>query len=164
VVRRALAILTLSSAILPTRASAQANATAPVATVTQAACSARWVEEIYPNVRRSVVRIHTVGGIGSGFIFGDERHVATAFHVVAIGRPLEVHLSNDEVRTGSVVAVDPEHDLAVLELDAPAPFPPLPAATSREGPAIGAEVVVVGHPLSGARGPQALPSRAIHRE
>lgn len=129
----------------------------PVAKNAPAACDRRWLEEVYPRVARSVVRIETVGGIGSGFVFGDAKHVATAFHVVALGRPLRIRFFTGEQDVARVVAIDEAHDLAVLELAHESKFDPLPLAKDNESPDVGAEVAVIGHPLSGLNDP-ATPS------
>ena len=140
---------------------ARADDVAPVASPSAAAprgasteCPRDWVAALYPQVRSSVVRVETVGGVGSGFIMGDHRHVVTAFHVVALGRPLAVELFGGQLSWARAVAVDPAHDLALLELDAEAPFPPLPLVENDDAVPIGSEVVVIGHPLSGLDGPQ----------
>lgn len=118
-------------------------------------CSREWIEQVYPRVAPSVVRVETVGGVGSGFIIGDARHVATAFHVVAIGRPLRIHFLGGAQLWARAVAVDPEHDVAILELESDAGVPPLVLRPRGQAPAVGDEVAVIGHPLSGLEGPAA---------
>lgn len=129
-------------------------APAPVAVATEA-CSRDWVATLYPTVRQSIVRVETVGGVGSGFIVGDTRHVVTAFHVAALGRPLAVELADGMMTWARAVAVDPEHDLALLELETEArAAAPLPLATADADVLVGTEVVVIGHPLSGLEAPR----------
>ena len=69
-------------------------------------------------------------GTGSGFIWDEQGHVVTNFHVVAArrrraSRSTTAQLPGDARRRG------PEHDIAVLRIDAPASLPaPLPSAAA----------------------------------
>ncbi|MEL6178340.1 MAG: serine protease, partial [Myxococcota bacterium] len=74
---------------------------------------------LYRRHKAAVVRLDTAGGVGTGFVYHSKRHIATAFHVVSAGRPITVALPEGGQRQAKVVAIDPAHDLAILEMDAP---------------------------------------------
>lgn len=119
----------------------------------EVSCQSNWIVRYYPFISRSVVRIRTAGAFGSGFLVGSDRHVATAFHVIADGRDVNVIFLDGTTVRAHTVAVSQEDDLAILELTEPSPFPPLVLET--QAPSIGASVAAVGHP--GADG--AAPAR-----
>jgi S1-C subfamily serine protease len=65
-------------------------------------------------------------GTGSGFVWDNDGHVVTNYHVVAGASSARVRLSDGRDAAASLVGVSPAHDLAVLKLDlgkAPAPLP-----------------------------------------
>ena len=108
-----------------------------------------WERSVYRQARASVVRIESAAGVGAGFLFHSRSHVATAFHVVARGRPLTIVSSDGGSQTGAVVAVNREQDLAIIELARPlrATAPLLPRAADEL--AVGDPVVAIGHPFGG---------------
>ena len=63
---------------------------APVQLDTPPACESGWATRVYKDTRASVVRIDNAEGLGTGFVVFTPRYVATAFHVVALGRPLRI--------------------------------------------------------------------------
>lgn len=58
-------------------------------------------------------------GTGSGFIWDDDGHVVTNFHVIRGAQNLQVTLADQSVYDASVVGIDPDRDLAVVKVDAP---------------------------------------------
>ena len=103
---------------------------------------------LYEAHHRAIVRVDTAGGVGAGFLFHSPRHVATAFHVIARGRPVRVVLIGGERIPARVVAVDEEDDLAILELDrAVQGVAPLTLWSGEPVP-IGTRVIAIGHPYS----------------
>jgi S1-C subfamily serine protease len=110
-------------------------------------CDPLWFARVYRSSRDAVVRIDSVGGTGAGFVFHSPRHVATAFHVVEIGRDVTVTLVDGREVEAEVVVVDPENDLAILELAQPATVGPLPAGDS-DTVTLGTPVLVIGHPYA----------------
>ena len=56
-------------------------------------------------------------GAGSGTVIDREGHILTNYHVVGGAREVSVTLAGGEERAGRVIGVDPENDLAVIELD-----------------------------------------------
>ena len=115
-------------------------------------CTADWTGAAYAQVRPAVVRVVASNAeTGTGFFFQDTCHVATALHVVDVGRSLRIELANGGVLAGSVVAVDSQHDLAILATSASAAgVVPLRVGVD---PAIGAPVMAVGNPFVGVTDP-----------
>ncbi|MFO0741235.1 MAG: S1C family serine protease [Labilithrix sp.] len=107
-------------------------------------CEEAFIEHVYKNTKPSVVRItRPDGGLGTGFVFHDNRHVATALHVVDLGRELKVEFPNGKVTTAEVVAFDEQHDVALLELADATDAKPLEARTNVN---IGAPILAIGNP------------------
>jgi hypothetical protein len=102
------------------------------------------VERVYRATKPSVVRImRPDGALGTGFVFHDQAHVATALHVVDLGRDVRVEFPGGKSMTAEVVAVDEDHDLAILELEEPADAPPL---EPRRDVSVGAPILAIGNP------------------
>jgi len=107
-------------------------------------CEPAYIEHVYKATKPSVVRItRPDGGLGTGFVFFSNKHVATALHVVDLGRDVRVEFPGGAVATAEVVAWDEEHDLAILELADPAEAAPLVARWHVE---IGSPVLAIGNP------------------
>lgn len=90
------------------------------------------VTNLYRRVSPSVVHITTrvitqsfffgptaSEGTGSGFIWDEQGHIVTNFHVIENADSIEVKLSDDEVVPARVVGIDPPNDLAVLKVEVP---------------------------------------------
>jgi S1-C subfamily serine protease len=110
-------------------------------------CDPAWFARVYRSSRDAVVRIDSAGGTGAGFVFLSNRHVVTAFHVVELGRDVTVTLFDGRTIEAEVVVVDPDNDLALLELAEPAPVQPLPPGDS-DAATLGTPVLVIGHPYA----------------
>jgi hypothetical protein len=107
-------------------------------------CKSAFIERVYKDTRPSVVLItRPDGALGTGFVYFTNKHVATALHVVDLGRDVRVEFPGGKVTTAEVVAVDDAHDLAILELDEPSEAPPL---APRYDLPIGAPILVIGNP------------------
>jgi Trypsin-like peptidase domain len=99
---------------------------------------------VYNATKPGVVRItRPDGGLGTGFVFFSNLHVATALHVVDLGRDVRVEFPGGKTTTADVVAYDEEHDLAILQLAAPAEAPPL---VPRVSVPVGAPILAIGNP------------------
>jgi hypothetical protein len=128
---------------------ARADVAAPLPPPTVAApaapsADAPWFASAYEHAASSVVRIEVASSVGAGFVFASPRHVATAFHVVALGRDIKVIFRDGRSVTADVVATDPDHDLAILQLAEPAGAAPLVASSAPIG--LGTPVLTIGHP------------------
>lgn len=71
----------------------------------------------------------TVHGLGSGVIVTEEGHIITAYHVIQNKHALRVTLSNGKSVSVRLVGVDPELDIAVLQVENPMTFTPFRSAT-----------------------------------
>jgi S1-C subfamily serine protease len=86
-------------------------------------------------------------GTGSGFVWDDQGHIVTNFHVIAQGSLFQVALSDQSEWEGTVVGKAPEKDLAVLKISAPKErLVPLPVGKSSEL-LVGQRVLAVGNPF-----------------
>jgi S1-C subfamily serine protease len=86
-------------------------------------------------------------GSGSGFVWDQEGHVVTNFHVIENGQRFSVTLADQTTWEGRVVGMAPNHDLAVLRIDAPkASLKPLTVGRSRDL-AVGQQVKAIGNPF-----------------
>ncbi len=108
------------------------------------------VEQAWERAHAAVVMVRCNGGLGAGFLFHSNRHVATAYHVVDSGRRPQVRVAGrEEPITARVVATDWAHDVALLELDEPLEgVVPLEAGRPDLLP-IGTPMAVIGHPHAG---------------
>lgn len=86
-------------------------------------------------------------GSGSGFVWDDEGHIITNYHVIKGATQAIVTLANGENYQASLQGIAPEKDLAVLKIEAPARFlEPIPVGTS-EGIRVGQAVYAIGNPF-----------------
>jgi serine protease Do len=83
---------------------------------------------------------------GTGFIFHDHGHVATNYHVVADAGEVTVTLSDGREFPAEVVGVDPDTDLAVLEIHPDEPLPYVEFADS-DKVRVGDPVIAIGNPF-----------------
>jgi hypothetical protein len=115
-------------------------------------CDEGAMTRVYAHAKPSVVRIERPdGALGTGFLFFTPKHVLTAFHVVDLGRDLNVRFPNGKRMAATVVATDTEHDLAMLELEsAMLDAPVLPAHLDVE---VGMRVFAIGNPYGDAGEP-----------
>lgn len=74
--------------------------------------------DVVAAVERSVVRVDTDSGLGSGVIVNDEGVVLTNFHVIEDAKEAKITLRSGKVfEARGYLAVDPPHDLALLQTD-----------------------------------------------
>jgi hypothetical protein len=102
--------------------------------------------EIAERSTNSIALIRVDGGLGSGFVVGEDGRVATNFHVIRGASEATVVLGNGkEYEAVEVLAVDEEQDLAILRVEA-RKLKPLPLGDSAKIKP-GERVVAIGHPL-----------------
>lgn len=86
-------------------------------------------------------------GTGSGFIWDKQGHIVTNFHVLQGASAARVTLANQKSFRASLVGASPDHDLAVLRIDAPATLLfPVPVGTS-DDLQVGQKVFAIGNPF-----------------
>ena len=86
-------------------------------------------------------------GIGSGFVFDDQGHILTNFHVVEGATEMEVDFSSGFKTYGTVIGTDLDSDLAIIKVDVPAnELYPLPIGNS-DLLRVGQTVIAIGNPF-----------------
>jgi S1-C subfamily serine protease len=115
--------------------------------------------EIYEKYGPGVVNITTTtlaydfflqpvpqSGTGSGSIIDTEGRILTNFHVINQAQRLEVTLHDKSKYPAKIVGIDPNHDLAVIKIEAPKEkLKPIPIGTSK-GLVVGQKVLAIGNP------------------
>ena len=87
-------------------------------------------------------------GAGSGFVWDNEGHIVTNNHVVADADKISVTFYDGTTVSGEVVGTDPDSDLAVVKVDAPADrLRPVQVADSTQVK-IGHLAVAIGNPFA----------------
>ena len=69
------------------------------------------------NIKKSVYKIVTASGTGSGFTVKGQNHIITNYHVVKGEKIVAVEDYKKDRYVASVVMVNPEVDLAFLSID-----------------------------------------------
>ena len=128
------------------------------------------VVHLYESARASVVNITNRGyttdqfmqpvpqeGTGSGFIYDDQGHIVTNFHVVENAQELIVTLADGSNHPAELVGQDPSMDLAVIRMQLdnsgggtaaqPATLPPPLPLAEPNTQRVGQFVVAIGNPF-----------------
>ncbi len=84
-------------------------------------------------------------GQGSGFILNKEGLILTNNHVVGNAQNIEVKLSNKKTYKAQRIGTDPNHDLALLKIDAPNLVPA--TLSESQGLVVGQRVYAIGNPF-----------------
>ncbi|MCA9599962.1 MAG: trypsin-like peptidase domain-containing protein [Myxococcales bacterium] len=115
----------------------------------RAAASAVFVTE-----RRVVVdyfagrAMEVPAGSGSGFVWDDQGHVVTNFHVVAKARSVTVTLQDQKTYPAEVVGTEPRRDIAVLLIHAPkGSLSPITLPAPNGKLEVGQKVLAIGNPF-----------------
>ncbi len=86
-------------------------------------------------------------GAGSGFLWDDQGHVVTNYHVISEGSSFQVTLADHTDWPAEVVGYAPDKDIAVLRIEAPRDrLVPLDVGASR-GLVVGQRVLAIGNPF-----------------
>jgi len=86
-------------------------------------------------------------GTGSGFLWDNNGHVVTNFHVIYEADQIEVKLQDGKSYDASIVGTDPDHDLAVLQINAVnLNIPPVMIGNSSDL-RVGQKVLAIGNPF-----------------
>ena len=89
----------------------------------------------------------TTRGSGSGFMWDNQGHVVTNYHVVERSASAKVRLSDQRVYDAQVVGASPRHDLAVLKINVPIDAPPPVPVGSSHDLQVGQKVFAIGNPF-----------------
>ncbi|MFO7741343.1 MAG: trypsin-like peptidase domain-containing protein [Anaerolineae bacterium] len=117
------------------------------------------VEAVYDQAGSAVVNITSVTyaydfffnpvpqeGTGSGFVYDENGHVVTNYHVIEDAEELSVTLADGQTYSAEIVGLDPTNDLAVIRIEAGNPPEPIPLGDS-DGLRVGQFVVAIGNPF-----------------
>ncbi len=86
-------------------------------------------------------------GTGSGFMWDNNGHVVTNYHVIKGAAEIHVRLDDQRTFKAELVGASPEHDLAVLRLPVLAKLPPpLPIGSSADLQ-VGQAMYAIGNPF-----------------
>ncbi len=86
-------------------------------------------------------------GSGSGFIWNKQGHIVTNFHVIYGANSIKVTLADRSEHHAKLVGADPDHDLAVLQIQAAEQvLEPLAVGTSHDL-RVGQKVLSIGNPF-----------------
>jgi len=111
---------------------------------------------LYNKVMPGIVSIQVVGDVGgslgSGFVYDDQGHILTNYHVVEGAKQVEVDFTSGYKIYGTIIGTDLDSDLAIVKVNAPvSELHPLPMGDSN-ALQVGQTVVAIGNPfgLSGS--------------
>ncbi len=86
-------------------------------------------------------------GTGSGFVWDEQGHIVTNYHVIENAQELDVSFKDRKGYRARVVGLAPDKDLAVLKLEAPpGKLRPIPLGSSSELQ-VGQSVLAIGNPF-----------------
>jgi S1-C subfamily serine protease len=118
--------------------------------------------DVFRRISPSVVHITTLGlqrdffslnvqqvpkGTGTGFVWDNQGHIVTNFHVIQGGDAARVTLADQTTWKAELVGVFADRDLAVLKIDAPrGKLMAIPIGSSRDL-VVGQKVFAIGNPF-----------------
>ncbi len=86
-------------------------------------------------------------GAGSGFIWNDQGYIVTNFHVIQNAEVARITLYDQSSHQARLVGIEPDKDIAVLKIDAPAhKLAPIAIGTSKDL-RVGQRVFAIGNPF-----------------
>ncbi|MBS1679846.1 MAG: trypsin-like peptidase domain-containing protein [Actinobacteria bacterium] len=135
-----------------TREVVRASGTTPAASITSNEEGGNTVNEIYKADANGVAFIEskTAEGVasGSGVVLDDEGHVLTNNHVIEGGEEIQVSFESEgQMYKAEVIGTEPNSDLALLQVEAPAAkLHPLKLGDSSKME-VGDPVVAIGNPF-----------------
>jgi S1-C subfamily serine protease len=87
-------------------------------------------------------------GSGSGFIWDNQGHIVTNFHVVANAKQLNVALQDQRTFKATIVGAEPRKDIAVLRIKAPPDaLQPIRVPQKSIELEVGQKVIAIGNPF-----------------
>src|SRR5437667_10488189 len=73
--------------------------------------------KLYERSKPAIVQVTTDDGSGSGFLITPFGHIATNYHVIRNSRYLAVQFPDGRKVKATVVAANPQYDMAVLKVN-----------------------------------------------
>ncbi len=106
---------------------------------------------LYAHVTPGIVSIQVLtsngGSLGTGFVYNDQGYIITNQHVVDGQQKMEVDFTNGYKTFAKLIGVDPDSDIAVIKVDAPASeLHPLALGDSSQLK-VGQTVIAIGNPF-----------------
>lgn len=87
-------------------------------------------------------------GSGSGFVWDEQGHIVTNFHVVANAQHLTVTLHDQRTFAARIVGTEPRKDIAVVKIDAPpGALTPIARHEEKVELEVGQKVIAIGNPF-----------------
>jgi len=86
-------------------------------------------------------------GSGSGFVWDDQGHVVTNFHVVQNAESLTVTFQDQQRFDAKVIGVEPKKDIAVLKIQAPANLLKAVKVAASAELEVGQKTIAIGNPF-----------------
>ena len=86
-------------------------------------------------------------GSGSGFIWNKQGHIVTNFHVIYGANAIKVTLADRSEHQAKLVGADPDHDLAVLQIQVSEGMLEPLAVGSSQDLRVGQKVLAIGNPF-----------------
>jgi len=131
----------------PTSVVNQAPVTVNVDSVGQQEALVSLYEHVMPGIVSLQVLGENGGSQGSGFVYDDQGHIITNYHVVEGARQVEVDFTTGYKIYGTVIGTDLDSDLAIVKVNAPASeLYPLPLGDS-DSLQVGQTVIAIGNPF-----------------
>jgi S1-C subfamily serine protease len=92
--------------------------------------------------------VEVPAGSGSGFVWDQNGHIVTNFHVVDGARTLTVRLQGEASYDARVIGIEPRKDIAVLKIDAPKDqLVPIRVAPAKSALEVGQKAIAIGNPF-----------------
>ncbi|MGD1994157.1 MAG: trypsin-like peptidase domain-containing protein [Anaerolineae bacterium] len=86
-------------------------------------------------------------GAGSGFVWDEEGHIITNYHVIQAAEKVEVRFRDGTVVLAEVIGADPDSDLAVLEVDLPSDWLTTVSRGDSDAVFVGQRAIAIGNPF-----------------
>jgi S1-C subfamily serine protease len=86
-------------------------------------------------------------GSGSGFVWNKQGHIVTNFHVIYGANTIKVTLADRSEHQAKLVGADPDHDLAVLQIQVSEGMLEPVAVGSSQDLRVGQKVLAIGNPF-----------------
>lgn len=86
-------------------------------------------------------------GQGTGFVWDQQGHIVTNFHVIDKGRSFEVTLQDGKTLPATFVGGDPRKDIAVLKIDLPRNIKNVSLPPANGSVEVGQKAIAIGNPF-----------------